>query len=152
VLGLLLRSPHLRFRADRWLRARDLPPLRPDDFPAAPHRLLFEAVLTATEQENRDPQDELVLRLPTELHEEADHCLTATAGLKPDQYAAALLHALLRLRLEQVNRTLDELRFLLASAAEDETTLYQQRLIEAIRHRGLLDRALKAGFHLPTAH
>lgn len=152
VLGLLLRAPHLRFRADRWLRAHEMQPLRAADFPAAPHRLLFEAVLAATEQEDREPQDDLVLRLPTELHAEAERCLAATAALNAEQYTPALLHALLRLRREQVNRALDELRFLLESAAEDETPLYQERLIEAIRHRGLLDRALKEGLHLPAAH
>ncbi len=151
VLGLLLRAPHLRFRTDRWLRSREMPPLRADDFPAAPHRLLYEAVLTATEQEDREPQDDLVLRLPAELHEEADRCLKATAALKPAQYAPALRHALLRLRREQINRALDELRFLLESAAEDEAALYQRRLMEAIRQRGRLDRALKEGLHLPAA-
>ncbi len=152
VLGLLLRDPHLRFHADRWLRSHEMQPLRAADFPAAPHRLLFEAVLAATEQENRDPQDDVVLHLAAELHEEADRCLTATASLRPDQYTPALLHALLRLRREQVNRALDELRFLLESAAEDEAPLYHERLLEAIRHRGLLDRALKEGLHLPAAH
>ena len=157
VLGLLLREPHLRFRADRWLRSQPalhgqrLLPLQSADFPAAPHRLLYDAVLTATEQETRDPQDEVVLRLPDELHAEADRCLAATATLKPDQYLAALLHALLRLRFEQVNRALDELRFLLESASADESPLYQERLREAVLQRALLDRALKAVFHLPAA-
>ena len=152
ILGLLLRAPHLRFRADRWLRAHEMQPLRAADFPAAPHRLLFEAVLAATEQEDREPQDDLVLRLPAELHAEAERCLAATADLSPEQYTPALLHALLRLRREQVKRTLTELRFLLESAADDEAPLYHERLLEAIRDRGRLDRALKEGLHLPTVH
>ncbi len=154
VLGLLLRDPHLRFRADRALRARSLQPLRAQDFPAEPHRLLFHAIAEALEQDVRDPQDEAQIRLPEALQEEADRCLEATTHLReaPEQWLEALLQAVARLRLLQVNDALSQLRFLLE--ADDDSAsdaLYQRRLMELLQRRAALDKALKAGFHPSTA-
>ena len=153
IMGLLLRDPHLRFRLDRLLRERQLEPLRHDDFPAEPHRLMFQAVLDALEQDAREPQDEVQVRLPYHLQEEADRCLAATSHMyaAADQWLEALFQAVLRLRRLRVDDGLSEVRFLLKSAEEvdDQTsvTTYQQRLMELLRCRALLDKALKAGFH-----
>ena len=156
IVGLLLRDPHLRFRLDRLLRERHLKPLHHDDFPAEPHRLIFQAVLDALEQDARDPQDEVQVRLSYHLQEEADRCLAATAHMHnaADQWLEALFQAVLRLRRLRVDDGLSEVRFLLTSAEEtdDQTsvTTYQQRLMELLQCRALLDRALKAGFHATT--
>ncbi len=149
VLGLLLRDPLLRFRADRYLRARGLAPLQAADFPAEAHRLLFQAIVQATEQAEKPPGDAAILHIPPALHAEADRCLAATARLlkAPARWVEALLHALARLRHEQVKRELSELRFLLASAEADEADLYQRRILEATRRRAILDKALKEGFY-----
>ena len=156
VLGLLLRDPHLRFRADRALRTYNLSPMRSEDFPAEPHRLLFQTIVKALEQDARDPQDEAQIRLPEPLQEEADRCLEATGHLQKltDQWPEALLQALVRLRLLQVNDTLRELRFLLDhnAKAEDAPQLYQQQLLKLLQRRAALDKALKAGFHAATIH
>jgi len=151
VLGLLLRDPALRFRADRALRERGLSPLSEDDFPSEAHRLLFRAVVEALEQDARDPQDDVSLRIPPALQEEADRCLATTSELleNPEQWLEALLQALTRLRLAHVTDALSELRFLLESSNEGASSaLYQQRLIELIQRRALLDKVLKEGFHL----
>ena len=151
VVGLLLRDPELRFRADRVLRQRDLCPLQEADFLAEAHRRLFRAIVRAAEQEQTWPVDAALSLLPPALLEEADRCLAATAGLRdqPQRWLEDLLQAVVRLRLEHVRRQQEQLRYLLAEASPEDEPLYQQNLLELTRRRLRLDKALKTGFRHP---
>jgi len=153
IIVFLSREPDIRFRIDRFLRECGLQHLSLSDFIHTENQEMIKIVLDSLSQDEMEPVDYVsekidISQLVTEVNRsplaEEDEKNTVPHMRQLEETARLILLA----RQININQEIKQLRFLQTeqelqdgkSTASDKTML--TRLVELIRARGLVDRAL----------
>lgn len=121
VLGLLIREPDLIYHIDRGLQQDALPPLQRADFLHGDHQMVFDLVQRSLQQDETEPVQYVLNRLPESMHSTVDEMLQQTGEMAGERLEKRLQDALLAvifLRKQNINRQLEHVRFLQQSAHE----------------------------------
>lgn len=146
-MGLLLRRPDLLYKIDRYLVENKLGRLSTEDFQHADHEAIFRLLQESIDQDIAEPLNFIMNSLSLPMMEVADHLLSLTAKLDPndDRVLDDLLRALLHLRKRHVNQDIDYRRILFEEAQEAgdlKGQQYTRTLQEYLQVMQRLDRAL----------
>lgn len=142
-----MRHPELIYRIDRALQEAGLPRLGLDDFQRAEHQTILRLVQESLGQDDAEPLDFVLNRLPLDLAEVADSLLVRTANMDPneDRVLEDLLRAILDLRRRNLIQNIDYLRYLMEDAQQQgdlRASEYGQAMRQNLQVRERLDRAL----------
>ena len=148
VLKALLRRPDLLYLLDRSLQKASLGHIALQDFNHTDYQLLLRLVQQALEQDDLDPQQFVLASIPEELLDLAQDLLQPPTRPDPpmDAQLDALYRAVIRLRANHLTESLEQLIYLqqdLQQQGDLRALPYQDLLMQHIRARDLLDRALK---------
>jgi DNA primase len=147
ILGSLIRDPELIYRLDRELQVNGLKAVSAEDFPGADFRSIFDVIHKAIDQAQMDPAQFIGENLPEGLVALVDEIRTPPdkTDFQKIRHVEELQRGVIRLRRNQVNDSLMQLRFLQeeTQAGEDWRNLpYQNLVIQYTQMRDKLDRAL----------
>ena len=147
-LGILLRRPDLIYLVDRALQESGLARLSIQDFQHSGHQMILRLVKESLEQEESEPVDFVLARLPLDLMDLADEILAVTKDLDSNDQRVFkdLLRALLDVRRRNIGQSIDQLRYLMEAAQQSgdlRAREYQETMSQHILTRSLLDRASK---------
>jgi DNA primase len=118
-ISALLRRLSILAQVDEELEARQLEPVRGQDFDNAGYRAIFEAWGALVAAEHPEPMEALREQLPADLHAQLEELLTPEeAELADEQLARDVILTLLRLRERNLKRIGEELSFLTLEAQE----------------------------------
>jgi hypothetical protein len=131
-LGLLLQDPELLYRINRQFQALQMDRLSQADFSGTAHKVIFQAVHKALNQDEEEPSNYWRSMLDESLIEVTDRILVDLsnlarfAGLELDRPKVAdeVAARFLQLRKQNLDNELNRLQFLLQAAGEmdlDET-------------------------------
>ncbi len=146
-LTLLLKDPEAVYAADRALLAGGLVRLDWHDFVHTDHQLLYRLLQAALEQDAQEPQEYLAQAVPADLQPLFDALISAGKQLKQTQEKLQedLVRTVIKMRLEQVNEGIRQLRFLqegLEEQSESGENILQEQVVQYTRARGRLEKAL----------
>ncbi len=147
-LGILLRRPDLIYHVDRALQESELARLSIQDFQHSGHQMILRLIKELLEQEEAEPVDYVLARLPLDLMELADDILAISKDLDSNDQRVFrdLLRALLDVRRRNIGQSIDQLRYLMEFAQQSgdlRASQYQETMSQHILTRSLLDRATK---------
>jgi DNA primase len=153
IIAFLCKEPEIRFRIDRFLRECGLQHLSLSDFMHTENQEMIKIILESLEQDTLEPVDYISDRIDiSQLITEVNHSpLPEEDEKKPVPHMRQLeetTRLILLARQININQEIKQLRFLQTEQQSQtvETTLPDQtvlsRLVELIRARGLVDRAL----------
>ena len=147
-LGILLRRPDLIYHVDRALQESSLARLAIQDFQHSGHQMILRLIKESLEQEEAEPVDFVLARLPLDLMDLADDILAMTKDLDSNDQRVFrdLLRALLDVRRRNIGQSIDQLRYLMENAQQSgdlRAREYQETMSQHILTRSLLDRATK---------
>jgi DNA primase len=147
-LGILLRRPDLIYLVDRALQESGLARLSIQDFQHSGHQMILRLIKESLEQEEAEPVDFVLARLPLDLMDLADEILAVTKDLDSNDQRVFkdLLRALLDVRRRNIGQSIDQLRYLMEAAQQSgdlRAREYQETISQHILTRSLLDRASK---------
>ena len=147
-LGILLRRPDLIYLVDRALQESGLARLSIQDFQHSGHQMILRLIKESLEQEETEPVDFVLARLPLDLMDLADEILAVTKDLDSNDQKVFkdLLRALLDVRRRNIGQSIDQLRYLMEAAQQSgdlRAREYQETISQHILTRSLLDRASK---------
>jgi DNA primase len=150
ALGVLLRYPDMLYMVDRAMHAHNLGRISHDDFQHADHKAIFRLLAQSIDQDIAEPLHFVMNSLSLPMMEVADTLLAQTINLDPveERVLSDLVRTILDLRLRSVNQNLEYLRHLIQEAQDaggQEVVQYSQSVVQHIKARELLDRAL--GFY-----
>ncbi len=131
-LGLLLQNPELLYRLNRQFQALQMERLTQADFSGTDHKVIFQVVNQALNQDEEEPSNYWRSMLDESLIEVADRILTDLANLarfarlelERPKVADEVAARFLQLRKQNLENELNRLQFLLQTAREfggDET-------------------------------
>jgi hypothetical protein len=146
-LSSLLTRPDLLYLLDRTLQEAGLSRLSLEDFEHTDHQLFFRLVHEALEQEEEEPQRYIAERAPLDLVERLEELERASPAAETTQekLVAEMVRAVLRLRLHNITKNLNQLRFMQEDAQQQgdlRALSYQELVLQHIQARDILDRAL----------
>ena len=146
-LSSLLTRPDLLYLLDRTLQEAGLSRLSLEDFEHTDHQLFFRLVHEALEQEEEEPQRYITERAPLDLVERLEELERASPAAETTQekLVAEMVRAVLRLRLHNITKNLNQLRFMQEDAQQQgdlRALSYQELVLQHIQARDILDRAL----------
>ncbi len=148
-LGILLRQPDLIYRVDREFQKAELGRLAVGDFLQSDHQVILRLIIESLDQEQSEPVDHVLARLPLDLMDLADDILALSKDINThdDRVFRDLLRTLLDVRRRNISQSISQLRFLMETAHEDgdpKTKGYQESMSQYILARARLDRAAKS--------
>ncbi len=146
ILGILIRSPDLIYHIDRELRKDGLPRIHEGDFQNTDHQVLFQILRQSLDQTEIEPLDYLLNHIPESLMSLTDDILAQTEKLQATEADMLfdVLLALNNLREQNLNQTMDHLRFLQLAAQENgdlKAAEYQSTMAQYILQKGRLHQA-----------
>lgn len=146
-LQLMLRSPEALYRVDRALLKAQVSRFSVQDFDLADHQILARLILDSLEQDQMDPNQFMLEKVPDELNEIVQRYMERIPQGEPtpNELPEDLTRSLLRLRYTRVNENLAQLRFLQEDVQENDLRqdTYSEMAIQYLTARNRLDRALK---------
>jgi DNA primase len=152
ILTYLLKKPESKYKIDRFLRSNDLDQLLITDFSNTENQHTTQVIFDSLSQGDVDPLDYISdksgdesllkesgkLESPTLSEEDLKH-----ADIRSLEETARMI---LQLRQIFVNQQINDFRFIQTTRKEDgidsTEAIHQERLLELIKKRGILDRAL----------
>ncbi len=148
VLKTLLRRPDTLYLLDRSLQKASLGRMALQDFDHTDYQLLLRLVQQALEQDELEPQQYVLANIPEALQDLAQELLQPPTRPDPPLEAQldALYRAVIRLRSNHLTESLEQIIYLqedLQQQGDLRALPYQDLLLQHIRARDLLDRALK---------
>jgi DNA primase len=113
-LGVLYRKPELLYRIDRKLQEFGLSPIAVEDFEYTDHQMLFRTIRSAVEQDENDPHNYVVTRLPDTLEGLSTELLAQTEKLSrmDERLLEELLGRFIDLRRVEAQAKVNQLRFM----------------------------------------
>ena len=148
VLKALLRRPDLLYLLDRSLQKASLSRMALQDFDHTDYQLLLRLVQQSLEQDDLEPQQFVLAAIPETLQDLAQNLLQPPTQTDAPLEAQldALYRAVIRLRANHLTESLEQIIYLqqdLQQQGDLHALPYQDLLMQHIRARDLLDRALK---------
>jgi DNA primase len=145
-LGILLRQPDLIYRVDRELQEAGLGRLEVGDFLQSDHQVILRLIIESLDQEQSEPVDHVLARLPLDLMDITDDILALSKDIntQDERVFRDLLRTLLDVRRRNISQSISQLRFLMETAQEGgdlKTKGYQEAMSQYILARARLDRA-----------
>ena len=139
-LGVLYRKPELLYRMDRKLQEFGLSPITVEDFEYTDHQMLFSTIRSAVEQDENDPHNYVVTRLPDTLEGLSTDLLAKTEKLDrlDERLLEELLGRLIDLRRVEAQAKVNQLRFMQEEEQGQGGTNLKQYQEQAIRFTRLL--------------
>jgi DNA primase len=127
-LGLLLHDPELLYRINRQFQALQMDRLTQADFSGTAHKVIFQAVSKALDQDEEEPSNYWRATLDGSLIEVADRILVdlsnltrfARLELERPKVADEVAARFLQLRKQNLENELNRIQFLLQAAIEME--------------------------------
>jgi DNA primase len=147
-LGLLVRHPDALYQLDRSLQQAGLSRMIPQDFDNTDFQVIFRLIQQALEQDEMEPQTYLTSQAPELLQGLVKELLAPPVQEEPlyDLLIEDLVHSMMRLRLNHVYDSLNQLRFLqedLQQQGDLRAVPYQSLILQHAQIRDRLDRALR---------
>jgi hypothetical protein len=110
--------------------------------------MILRLIKESLEQEEAEPVDFVLARLPLDLMDLTDEILAVTKDLDSNDQRVFkdLLRALLDVRRRNIGQSIDQLRYLMEAAQQSgdlRAREYQETMSQHILTRSLLDRASK---------
>jgi len=151
ILFYLIKLPESKYKIDRFLRSNGLNHLTVNDFTSTENQQIGKMIFNSLSQDDLDPVDFITSRLEgesilTEInHSQAPKTLEEekTSELRQLEETARLV---MQARQLSVNQQIKDFRFLQSSQNEEDNgeqdLFLQDRLLDLIKKRGLLDHAL----------
>jgi len=151
ILAYLSKLPESKYKIDRFLRSSGLNHLTVSDFTSTENQHLAKLIFDSLSQDDLDPVDYITLKVEEEsILTEIDH---SHPPAKPDEKKNSELRQLeettrlvMQTRQLSINQQIKDFQFLQSSQNEEnngeQDTVLQKRLLDLIKRRGLLDRAL----------
>jgi DNA primase len=152
ILAYLLKKPESKYKIDRFLRSNGLDQLVITDFSNTENQHTAQVIFNSLSQGELDPLDYISEKIEDEV------VLNEVNQVKPDDLSGDDLintdlrtleeaaRMLMQLRQLIVNQQIKDFRFLQTSQKEDSAdnpeAFHQERLLELIKKRGILDHAL----------
>lgn len=135
VLSVLLRRPDLIYKVNRRLQEEGLRRLEPQEFQHADHQTIMRLLLESVDQDWAEPADQIQACLPLDLMDLADHILSRSANLDPndERVLADIMRALIDLRSRVVHESLEYLIYMMQDAQEQgdlKATQLQQSVVQ----------------------
>ena len=128
-LSIMIREPELIYKIDRALKQAGLPHLEVEDFQNTAHQEIFRATVSALKQDHLEPANFALEGIPFQLLEQAETILVQSKEIDPrqDYVLEDLIRTVLRMRLEQLRISNNQLRFLMEDQEAQED---QQNILE----------------------
>jgi DNA primase len=147
-LGLLTRHPDALYQLDRALQQAGLSRMIPQDFENTDYQVVFRLIQQALEQDEMEPQPYLISQAPETLQSLVQDLLAQPSQEEPlyDRLIEDLVRSVMRLRLNHVYDSLNQLRFLQEDLQEQgdlRAVPYQNLILQHAQIRDRLDRALR---------
>jgi len=151
ILAYLSRLPESKYKIDRFLRSSGLNHLTVSDFTSTENQHFAKLIFDSLSQNDLDPIDYITSRMEEEsIFTKIDHSLPPAS---PDEKKKSELRQLeettrlvMQTRQLSINQQIKDFRFLQSSQNEEnngkQDAVLQKRLLDLIKKRGLLDRAL----------
>ena len=151
ILSHLIKLPESKYKIDRFLRSSKLNHLTDSDFSSTENQYIAKIIFDSLSQDDLDPVDYITSRMEgesilTEInHSQAPKTLEEekNSELRQLEEAARLV---MQARQLSVNQQIKDFRFLQSSQNgennREQDIVLQGRLLDLIKKRGLLDRAL----------
>ena len=151
ILSFLIKLPESKYKIDRFLRSSDLNHLTVNDFTSTENQHIGKMIFDSLSQDDLDPVDFITSRMEGEsILTEINHSQAPktseeekTSELRQLEETARLV---IQARQLSVNQQIKDFRFLQSSKNEEnnggQDIVLQDRLLDLIKKRGLLDRAL----------
>ena len=120
-LSILMREPELIYKINRALKQAELPPVTADDFQNTVHQELLNATIQSLDQDQLNPVSFALDNIPFQLLEKAEAILIKSEkiNLKQDYILKDMLRTILRMREAQLQESINQIRFLLQDAQEN---------------------------------
>ncbi len=151
ILAYLSKLPESKYKIDRFLRSSGLNHLTVSDFTSTKNQLSAKLIFDSLSQDELDPVDYITSRMEDEsIFAEIDH---SHPPATPDEKKNSELRQLeettrlvMQTRQLSINQQIKDFQFLQSSQNEEnnekQDVVLQKRLLDLIKMRGLLDRAL----------
>ena len=146
-LRLMVRHPEVIYQINRFFQSQGLINFTENDFESAEHQQIAGVLLQSLEQDKVEPAEFIQNNLPPLLIEVLQELLNLINEGEPDntKLIGDLQHTMLMLRYSQVNKAVNNLRFLQEAAQQDpesEPNAFQKEIMDLITIRRKLDNAL----------
>jgi len=151
ILAYLSKMPESKYKIDRFLRSSGLNHLTVSDFTSTENQHFAKLIFDSLSQDDLDPVDYITSKMEEEsIFTEIDHSLPPAS---PDEKKKSELRQLeettrlvMQTRQLSINQQIKDFRFLQSSQNEEnngkQDVALQKHLLNLIKKRGLLDRAL----------
>jgi len=152
ILAYLLKKPESKYKVDRFLRSKKLDRLTMTDFSSTENQHIAQIIFDSLSQGDLDPVDFIAEKIEGETflveldqpepQKNSEEDLKNTDQRELEEAARMVMQA----RQLSVNQQINEIRFLNTSPEEEgekeQGLVHQERLLDLIKKRGLLDLAL----------
>jgi DNA primase len=147
-VGILLREPELIYKVDRALTRDGLARFHEKDFQNTDFQILVKYIKNALAQADEEPRDYIISHLPEDFVEIVDELLEMTGDLNlgSDRVLEDLMRAFLNLRMWQIAKHNDHLRFLQEKDHENgdlKTSEYLKNISHYLQEKHKIDKAMK---------
>ena len=151
ILSYLIKLPESKYKIDRFLRSSGLNHLTVNDFTSTENQHIVKMIFDSLSQDDLDPVDFITSKMEGEsILTEINHSQAPktseekkTSELRQLEETARLV---IQARQSSVNQQIKDFRFLQSSQNGEnigkQDIVLQDRLLDLIKKRGLLDRAL----------
>ncbi len=146
LLGVLVRRPELIYHIDRGLQEHGLERVGGQDFQLTDHQLIFRLIQQSLLQDEVEPLDFVLDRLPEQMMSLVDGILVQTVRIDPADKDVLddLMRALILLRSNSLSQNLDFLRYLQEEAQESgdlKAEAYRSTMAQYADRLGRLHKA-----------
>jgi len=150
ILAMLVNNPNAMYLLNRMLQKYGLQPLNPAEFDLAEHQVLGKLIYDSLEQVNLEPGEFIHQQTPGELEELVSEMKAKLnlENLPENRQMEDLFRTVLRLRHEQINQEMNQLRFLQQEdqgSEFQEQENYNERIMQSAQTLARINRA----FHDP---
>ena len=151
ILSHLIKLPESKYKIDRFLRSNGLNHLTVSDFTNTESQYIAKMIFDSLSQDDLDPVDYITSRIEGEfILTEINHSQAPKTPEEEENSKLRQLEEATRLVMQarqlSVNQQIKDFRFLQSSQNEEnnreQDIVLQGRLLDLIKKRGLLDRAL----------
>ncbi len=151
ILAVLLHTPKQMYSLNRFLQRYNLMPFAADELEQVEHQALAVVIYEALEQVEMDPVDYLAQHTPAEF-EDTMQAIKRGINLEKqteNRMLEEVFRAVLRKRQEQINREINQLRYILDDIQEQDgsdTPEYNERILQNTKTLVHINRALHEPF------
>ncbi|MEN6436226.1 MAG: hypothetical protein ABFD58_10475, partial [Anaerolineaceae bacterium] len=151
ILAMLVNNPNAMYLLNRMLQRYGLQPFNPVEMELVEHQVLGKLIYDGLEQMNLEPGEFILQQIPSELEELVSEMKAKLnlENLPENRQMEDLFRTVLRMRHEQINQEMNQLRFLQQEGQELETQdqeNYNERIVQSAQTLARINRALHDPF------